>query len=203
MVKICILKRNENTKKENEFYHQAIKKYGGYPVFINKENLFELENCGGILLTGGYTKGEIDDYLIQYAIDHMLPLLGICQGMQSMALYGRVYKLDRVKGHHQSSQYVHKVCLSNSNLKRIVKKEEINVNSYHHETPRMSNLFRVIGTSTDGLIEAIENPHHLFQIGVQWHPERMIEYDDVSKCIFKEFIHCAISCTNNIELDKK
>ena len=45
-----------------------------------------------------------------------------------------------------------------------------------------------MGRSDDGLIEVVENKNHPFQIGVQWHPERMLEYDDDSNTIFQAFI---------------
>ena len=45
-----------------------------------------------------------------------------------------------------------------------------------------------MGISNDGLIEVVENKNHPFQIGVQWHPERMLNYDETSNIIFQKFI---------------
>ncbi len=166
----------------------AIRKYGGNPILIDEDNLNLLNKCSGILITGGYTKGKLDDYLIEYALEKNIPLLGICQGMQSMAMYGTIYKLDKVINHHSNDNYVHEVNIDESNFKNIVGQNIIEVNSYHYETPRSSNLFRIVGRSADGLIEVIENYNHPFQIGLQWHPERMIDYDIVSNKIFECFI---------------
>lgn len=188
MKNVCVLKRDENTKEENHMYMEAIKKYGGSPILIDEANLDRLNECGGILITGGFTKGKLDDYLIKYALEKNIPLLGICQGMQSMAMYNTIYKLDKVVNHHKDDKYVHEVYLKESNFKNIVGLNKIKVNSYHYETPRSSNIFRVVGKSTDNLIEVVENSNHSFQIGVQWHPERMIDYDDVSNKIFESFI---------------
>lgn len=189
MKNVCVLKRDENTKEENNMYMEAIRKYGGNPILIDDANFGRLNECGGILITGGYTKGKLDDYLIGYAIEKNIPLLGICQGMQSMSMYNTIYKLDKVVNHHSNDNYVHSVYIDESNFKNIVGLNRIEVNSYHYETPRNSNLFRIVGRSTDGLIEVIENPNHPFQIGIQWHPERMINYDDVSNKIFEGFIN--------------
>ena len=164
MKNVCVLKRKENTKEENSLYMDAIRKYGGNPILIDEDNLNLLNKCSGILITGGYTKGKLDDYLIEYALEKNIPLLGICQGMQSMAMYGTIYKLDKVINHHSNDNYVH----------------EVNIDE--------SNLFRIVGRSADGLIEVIENYNHPFQIGLQWHPERMIDYDIVSNKIFECFI---------------
>lgn len=189
MKNVCVLKRDENTKEENNMYMEAIRKYGGNPILIDDANFERLNECGGILITGGFTKGRLDDYLIDYALEKNIPLLGICQGMQSMSMYNTIYKLDKVVNHHSNDNYVHSVYIDESNFKNIVGLNRIEVNSYHYETPRNSNLFRIVGRSTDGLIEVIENPNHPFQIGIQWHPERMINYDDVSNKIFEGFIN--------------
>ena len=188
MKKVCILKRNENTVEENNYYINAIKKYGGNPILIDDSNINRLDECCGILITGGYTKGSLDDYLIEYALKNNLPLLGICQGMQSMAMYQSNLRLEEVFNHYQKESYVHEVFLTDSNFKKIVGKDKIKVNSYHYQTVRDSNFFSIVGISNDGLIEVVENKNHPFQIGVQWHPERMLNYDETSNIIFQKFI---------------
>ena len=189
MKNICVLKRDENTEIENDFYINAIKKYGGNPILIDNNNVDNIYNCSGILITGGDKKGELDDYLIKYALDNNLPLLGICQGMQSMALYDTNEHLEKVNNHYQKEGYVHKVYLKDSKLGQIIKNQIIHVNSHHNETPKTSKIFSIVGKSDDNLIEALENSKHKFQIGVQWHPERMINYDFYSNKLFKEFIN--------------
>ena len=188
MKKVCILKRSENTEKENNYYINAIKKYGGNPILIDDSNINRLDECCGILITGGYTKGSLDDYLIEYSLKNNLPLLGICQGMQSMAMYQSNLRLEEVFNHYQKESYVHEVFLTDSNFKKIVGKDKIKVNSYHYQTVRGSNFFSIVGISNDGLIEVVENKNHPFQIGVQWHPERMLNYDETSNIIFQKFI---------------
>lgn len=181
---VAVLNRMENSKEIDEYYLNAIKLYGGVPLLINEYNLDLLKICGGILLTGGDNKGKLDDYLIKYALDNNLALLGICQGMQSMALYKTDNKLSDVENHYKKN---HQVILNNSNLKSIINEKTIYVNSFHHSMVTSSKIFDIVGLSDDGIIEAIENNNHLFQIGVEWHPERMIE-EKSSQNIFKEFI---------------
>ncbi len=188
MKKVCILKRIENTKEENDYYQNAIKSFDGEPLLIDESSLDQLESCQGILITGGFHKGKLDDYLIEYAISHNLPLLGICQGMQSMALYRTQESLEPVENHHQDGGYQHEVELKESNLSRMLGQNKIMVNSYHYEQVKSSKEFEIVGTSRDGVIEAIENPNHRFQIGVQWHPERMLSYDEISRRLFRGFI---------------
>ncbi len=185
---VAVLNRIENSKEIDNYYLAAIKKFGGIPLLIDETNLELLKFCRGVLLTGGDTKGSLDDYLIKYALDNKLPLLGICQGMQSMALYGTNNNLVDVDDHYRVNHYIN---LNDSRLKKIVEKDRILVNSYHHSKVTSSKVFDIVAYSEDGVVEAVENKNHPFQIGVEWHPERMI--DSLSSIrIFEEFIKSII-----------
>ena len=83
---VAVLNRMENTKEIDKYYLNAVSNNGAIPILINENNLDLIKFCGGILITGGDEKGALDDYLIKFALDNNLPLLGICQGMQSMSL---------------------------------------------------------------------------------------------------------------------
>ena len=182
---VAVLDRYENSKdNEDKYYLNAIKKFGGVPILINEYNLELLNLCGGVLLTGGDNKGSLDDYLISYAIKNKLPLLGICQGMQSMAMYETDNKLVDVDNHYQREHYVY---LEDSNLRKIIGNDKILVNSYHHQQIKSSKIFKIVGKSLDGVVEAVESIYHPFQIGVEWHPERMIDSMESQK-LFIEFI---------------
>lgn len=180
---VAILNRMENTKELDINYLNAVSDNGAIPVLINENNLELIKFCGGILLTGGDEKGSLDDYLIKYALDNNLPLLGICQGMQSMALYNTNNKLVNVSNHYKCE---HIINIEDSKLKNIIGKSEIIVNSYHHQQVLSSKEFKVTARSYDGVIEALESSNDIFQIGVEWHPEKMNNED--SKKIFREFI---------------
>lgn len=180
---VAVLNRMENTKEMDINYLNAVSDNGAIPVLINENNLELIKLCGGILLTGGDEKGSLDDYLIKYALDNNLPLLGICQGMQSMALYNTNNKLVDVSNHYKCE---HVINIEDSKLKNIIGKSEIIVNSYHHQQVLSSKEFKVTARSCDGVIEALESSNDIFQIGVEWHPEKMNSED--SKKIFREFI---------------
>lgn len=194
--RIGILIRTENTSYENNMYISAIEKFGGKIIFIKdnekEENIKKkLANISGILLTGGYCVGKYDFMLIKYALDNNLKILGICQGMQSMALYDTKNHLIGIENnsHNKDEGYVHKVYLKESVFSNILNRREIMVNSHHFQTVNSSKVFDVVGYSDDNLIEVVEISKHKFQIGVQWHPERMIEYDEVSNIILKNFVN--------------
>ncbi len=195
-MKILLLIRKENTEEANKCYQMAIEKFGGEVVLLYDFESVDsarkiLETVDGILLPGGDDVGVLDFFLIEYALKNRLRLLGICQGMQSMALYHTSNSLVSIGNlsHQQEEGYVHSVTLEDGRLKMIVGRKKIFVNSHHVQTVLESPCFAIVGKSEDGLIEAIENSEHFFQIGVQWHPERMLEYDRVSNLLFQEFLH--------------
>lgn len=197
MKKFLLLLRSENTEEENNFYIKAITQYGGEVLLVRDTDTKEkfltiLKQVDGILLPGGNDVGNWDYFLIDYAVFHHLKLFGICQGMQSMALWKSNNSLVSIGNdlHHQKEGYVHSVEVEDSRLKQILGMGSIYVNSYHYQTVKSSKIFRVVGKSSDGLIEVIENSNHIFQIGVQWHPERMLGYDVCSRKLFSYFVSC-------------
>lgn len=197
MKKFLLLLRLENTNRENDFYQRAIERFGGEVVTVTDDLEIEdvknaLSQVEGILLPGGDDVGRLDFYLIEYALHHHLKLLGICQGMQSMALWGSEDSLVEIGNlsHQQHEEgFVHSVLLEEGVLSSILETDKISVNSHHKQTVLNSKNFLIVGRSEDGLIEAIESKGEEFQIGVQWHPERMLEYDAFSRTLFYRFIN--------------
>ena len=95
--------------------------------------------------------------------------------------------------HHMKPPYdraAHQVLIQKDTpLFDITHKEEIGVNSYHHQAiHRLSPEFQVTAVSEDGLIEGIYMPTHKFVLGVQWHPEILGLSNSISSHIFEAFI---------------
>jgi putative glutamine amidotransferase len=113
-----------------------------------------------------------------------MPILGICYGAQLMALEcdGRLHHhlpLDLPEaGAHQLPEPgdSHPVQIeSDSRLATLVGEGRIEVNSLHHQCiAEPGRGMRVSARAEDGVIEAIESREPAFEIGVQWHPERMV-----------------------------
>ena len=108
-----------------------------------------------------------------------LPVLGVCRGMQVMAVRaGGV--LDQhvpdLVGHDQHSPgadefgAVAVTTTPGTRLAALVG-EELSVNCHHHQSVRTHPGFEAVARAADGTLEAMEAPGDRFCVGVQWHPE--------------------------------
>tara|TARA_X000000950_G_scaffold160655_1_gene196575 strand:- start:81 stop:797 length:717 start_codon:yes stop_codon:yes gene_type:complete len=126
------------------------------------------------------------------------PILGICGGQQLLnVLYGGTLVQDIEKDiktkikHEQTNprdETSHSVIIiKDTELSNIVKRKTIKVNSAHHQSVKnIGNGLSLNAIAPDEVIEGIEDNRKKFCIGVQWHPEFLIEESD--KNIFKSFI---------------
>jgi putative glutamine amidotransferase len=149
-----------------------------------------LDLCDGIICQGGDDYYDYDIKAIKYAYDIDKPLLGICLGMQTMgALFnGYIEDMDTKFHLQKHAEYVHLVKLKkDSILSKVYHQDYVYTNSRHKSMVVKTNL-DIVGYSDDGIIEAIEDPTKKFFIGVQWHPESMIEYDILTNRLFTYFI---------------
>lgn len=165
---------------------------GGHDVGPERYGFVAKGCCGTIMPP----RDRQDIALAKYFMyEKKKPLLGICRGIQvlNVALGGTLYQdLEKEGGfeHHFGAIYPrntawHTVRLTpGSMLAKIFGKEEIPVNSYHHQAVREPGGAAVVtAVSPDGVSEAIEVPGHPFAIGVQWHPEMMFDSDEQLKLI--------------------
>lgn len=168
---------------------KAIRKNGGIAVGIVLDEDYKkiIDLVDGVIFSGGDNFEEYDKAALKYIYSIDKPVLGICLGMQLM---GNIFGCNEmiVKNHKKSLSYAHSVYISrNSKLYNIFKKGEIKVNSRHNSTIK-DTIIKVSAISNDGVIEAIEDPNKRFFIGVQWHPENMIDYDLEQNNIFRMFL---------------
>lgn len=122
------------------------------------------------------------------------PILGICRGMQIINVFLGGTLFQHISGHIQKEEKqvcTHTVSVKNGLLlKQITGKNELLVNSFHHQAIKsLSSLLVADAVDTkDGYIEAFHDERHKFLLCVQWHPEACHTSDNASKAIFDAFI---------------
>ena len=132
-------------------------------------------------------KDKIEIELIRIALRKHLPILGICRGSQLVnavcggTLYGDVQKEKKSRLKHidfaHYDTYRHPVAIvKETPLEAWYGRKSLRVNSYHHQGIRdLAPRFRPMAYAKDGLIEGYFDPKEKFLVGLQFHPERMLE----------------------------
>jgi len=139
------------------------------------------------------------------AVSRRMPFLAICRGIQvlNVALGGSLWQdiASQIPGsldHNASddeprNHLAHSVKIeTDSALAGLVGKTQSWVNSYHHQA--LSDLapnLVVTAVAEDGVIEAVELAGHPFAVGVQWHPENLVDDDLAMLAIFGGLVEAA------------
>lgn len=199
-------------------YAESIVRAGGLPLLIPADGAGVraaeyAERIDGLLLAGGgdihpvyfgeepmdgFAMGELqprrDKFelsLCREAERRRLPMLGICRGIQLMAVAagGSIWQdIDscaertlRIRHMQKAPDWceTHSVhMVPETKLAQIYGLERILVNSFHHQAvKRVPAGYRVCARGQDGIIEAMEADSLPFAVGVQWHPERLTAGD--------------------------
>jgi putative glutamine amidotransferase len=195
-------------------YVRAVHATGGRAVLITPDDpdTDVLESLDGIMFSGG---GDIDPaqwgaerhpatdidpardtaelMLMKAALDADLPILGVCRGMQVMAVAagGTLHQhLPDLIGNerHQATPGTdpmaadasaygrHDVVIKPGSQAHALLGAHLTVNSFHHQAVDDPGPFTAVGWCPDDrVIEIIEDPERSFALGVQWHPERTVD----------------------------
>lgn len=187
-------------------YAEAVAEAGGIPVYLAAPGPAEAQLAGvdGLLVPGGpdflpgapYPEGvrfspapeaqlAFDRALLAAARARALPVLGVCYGMQLLALesggalhHHVPFDLPGALEHqHADPAARHPVALvAGTRLAKLFGVAELAVNTRHHQAVSEPGCGLVVAArSPDGLIEAIEaaDGEAPFLLGVQWHPESL------------------------------
>lgn len=215
-------------------YYDAVLREGGVPLIIppyqNREALLAtLGLVDGLLLSGG---GDIEPSLlgeepgrnlsgicidrdileldlIREAYGRQVPMMGICRGMQMIAIalggtliqdlpseYTPAEGCTALLPHSQEAARdvaTHDVTIEAGSLLADIMKPmgPVGVNSFHHQAVKEAGAkLRVSARSTDGVIEAVESAEMKSIVGVQWHPECLAQREEAEeqRALFRWFV---------------
>ena len=153
--------------------------------------------------TGKYNSNRdgFEYKLIEYALKYEIPILGICRGCQLLNVYfngSLIYDIPTIRKVNHNKIDKDTMRLHNINIVKdtilynCVNKETGIVNSSHHQSvDRLGEGLMISSRADDGIIESIEyadKSNKSFLMGIQWHPERLTNYnDEFSKNIYHAF----------------
>jgi putative glutamine amidotransferase len=135
------------------------------------------------------------------------PLFGLCRGLQIMnvAAGGSLYQdcMEHYRGSIKHDYFptagyardhlAHTIRIGRgSRLHDAFGEAESWINSMHHQgLKRVADGLVPTAWAPDGLIEALEAPGEAYAVGVQWHPEMMVDTHPGTRRLFEGFIEAA------------
>jgi putative glutamine amidotransferase len=199
-------------------YFRAIEGAGGIAIglpYSPDSIVFARQHCAGLMSTGAriafpqewYVAGdnspapaserfEIEQDLVTMFLTLDRPYLGICNGMQMLGCLLGCKMSGNAKAYtdgtiaHDDRETRHPInVVPGTHLAQITGLANISVNSFHREAlVSISDQVVVNAMSPDGLVEGIELPDKTFALGVQWHPERLLEESPDARALFSAFV---------------
>ncbi|MGF1597660.1 MAG: gamma-glutamyl-gamma-aminobutyrate hydrolase family protein [Acidimicrobiales bacterium] len=189
-------------------YARGILEAGGLPLHLPLDADIDdyLPHLDGVVLTGGADVGperygaradgngdyepdrdERELTLLAGARSHLLPVLGICRGLQvvNVAAGGTLHQ--HVPDHAcydvTPDRRVHRVTMAEGSELHRLFGPGAEVNSLHHQTvDAVGTDLVVTATAPDGTVEGIEHVDGAV-LAVQWHPEMLTASDPVFRWI--------------------
>jgi putative glutamine amidotransferase len=127
---------------------------------------------------------------LQVALARNMPVLGICGGQQllAVALGGTLVQhipdvFPDALPHEQTTSHDqpgHEVSILPGTLLHRLVGTKMQVNTSHHQAVKTPGKSVVNAIAPDGIIEGIEDPSQKFCLGVQWHPEYLVDAGDAA-----------------------
>lgn len=131
-----------------------------------------------------------------------LPVLGVCRGMQLMAVHAGG-SLDQhtpdLVDHEQHSPggaefgAVEVTTVSGTRVSGLVG-EQLRVNCHHHQSVRTHPGFTPSAHADDGTLEAMETPGDRFCVAVQWHPETAADVGLLAGLVRAASTYASLAC---------
>jgi putative glutamine amidotransferase len=152
-------------------------------------------------------RDRVELQFARWAIAEGKPVFGLCRGLQivNVALGGTLYQdiaaqfSGAIKhdcfptAGYARDHLAHEVTVSaGSRLGTLIGAASLRVNSMHHQAVKeLAPGLLPSAVAPDGVVEAVESPDQPFLLGVQWHPESLVERDLRMRRLMAGFVEAA------------
>ena len=178
---------------------------GGADVDPGAYNEKKLPACG-------YTdpaRDAVEIMLLNHARETHKPVLAVCRGIQILNVcYGGTLYQDipsqvpaaMKHDHFPSAENIptrqdltHNITVTpNTRLRKILEDGVVPVNSMHHQAIKdLAPGLKPNAYAPDGIIEGVEGTNGQYLMGVQWHPEELVDTQPGMKRLFTSFVEAA------------
>jgi putative glutamine amidotransferase len=156
-------------------------------------------------------RDDVELRLTRWAMAEGMPVFGVCRGMQvinvavggtlvqdTTALFPGAIKHDYFPtAGYARDHRAHEVEVAPATrLHGTAGARRLAVNSMHHQGVELLGEGLVATAhAPDGLVEAVEGRGDAYLVGVQWHPEMLLEQDAGTQRLFATFIEAAADFT--------
>lgn len=142
-------------------------------------------------------RDAVENAVLSLALDRGLPILAICRGMQilNVALGGTLIQdlPSQCSGNVvHDPRNAHSVNVApQSRLAGVMATTVAEVNSRHHQAVNdLGEGVRAVAWAPDGIVEGVELDGQ-WVVGVQWHPEDLVEDSEPARLLFAGVIAAA------------
>lgn len=194
-----------------------VRLYGATPRQLRPDDQVNAADFDALVITGGHDvdpvlyaaepevqpnydseRDTFERHMIEQALQHKTPLLGICRGAQLLNICRGGNLLQELKSRRRvtSNRWtilpLKTLCArSNTLLHKLINTSQARINSLHNQAiDQVGEGLDVSARDLDGIIQAIEDTQHPYLLGVQWHPEFLF-YMKRQRQLFKHLVSCA------------
>ena len=179
-------------------FAESIRQVGGLPLVIpvGDESIVRdyVEMIDKLILTGGQNvHPEFELALLKEALRQNKPIMAICRGVQlvNVAFGGTLHQ--EIEGHWQGLPFgtSHSIETVEGSVVAKLFGKESQVNSVHRQSIKdLAPNFRVTAVDPrDQTVEAIESIDEHRIIGLQWHPEFLVNEEDGNLELFEYLLN--------------
>lgn len=136
---------------------------------------------------------EVELAVMMAAIDRDLPVLALCRGLQLLNVAcGGTLRQDIDDETHWMSYLPVKLVAGCRLAKAFGSDRPANCHHVHHQAiDQLGAGLRIVGETSDGMLEAVELDGATWVVGTQWHPEDNAESDTEQQNVFDELVRQA------------